>query len=419
MLNKITKLKDNLQWKLLFILSTGYMGAFINIQGIQALMPFIQDDFGISRTEAGLYSTFLFLSATVVAIFSGNIVDKIGSKKTLLFGIFSIGFLMLAHTVSPIYSIILILAFITGIGFSIITPAVNKSIMDEVTPENRGISMGIMHSGSGIGGFAGAALLPILAGTLGWRGAILISSLLTIILGFYVKKAYNPDKSLANNNDNPDSNFKDNILSLLKNKQLMLACSLGLIFGLAVGSIPAHYTLFLTTDLGYSSALAGFALGIVQIGGIIGRTLWGWISDSIFNGNRTISFILIMFIIVLLNLSYGLFGEFLASSRLIILTISFMLGLTAFGWSGLYFTVVGERVRPDQTGIASGLSLIFLRTGVVVGPPLFGLLADHYDHYHNSWLVLAGLVFVSGAIYYYLQNKEDKKNSRPYTGPNV
>ncbi len=65
MLNKIDELKNGLQWKLLFILSTGYMGAFINIQGIQSLMPFIQDDFGISRTEAGLYSTFLFLSALV------------------------------------------------------------------------------------------------------------------------------------------------------------------------------------------------------------------------------------------------------------------------------------------------------------------------------------------------------------------
>ncbi|MFW5790431.1 MAG: MFS transporter [Halanaerobiaceae bacterium] len=410
MLEKVSKLKDNLQWKLLFILSTGYIGAFINIQGIQALMPFIQDDFGISRTEAGLYSTFLFLSATVVAVFSGNIVDKIGSKKTLLFGIFSIGFLMLAHIISPVYSIILILAFITGIGFSIITPAVNKSIMDEVSPENRGVSMGLMHSGSGIGGFAGATLLPILAGNLGWRGAILVSSLLTIILGIYVKKAYNPDKALANNNDDSNNNFKDNIIDLLKNKQLILACSLGLIFGLAVGSIPAHYTLFLTTDLGYSSALAGFALGIVQIGGIFGRTFWGWVSDSIFKGDRTISFILIMIAIILLNLIYGLAGDFLASSNLIILIISFLLGLTAFGWSGLYFTVVGERVRPEQTGIASGLSLVFLRTGVVVGPPLFGLLADHYDHYHNSWLILAGLIFITGIIYYYLQTKEDKKS---------
>lgn len=409
MLEKIIDLKDNLQWKLLFILSTGYMGAFINIQGIQALMPFIQDDFGISRTEAGLYSTFLFISATGVAIFSGNIVDKIGSKKTLLFGIFSIGFLMLAHTVSPVYSIILILAFITGIGFSIITPAVNKSIMDEVDPEKRGVSMGLMHSGSGIGGFAGATLLPIIAGTLGWRGALLISSLLTIILGIYVKKAYNPDKSLANNNDDSDINFKDNILNLLKNRQLMLACSLGLIFGLAVGSIPAHYTLFLTTDLGYSSALAGFALGIVQIGGIFGRTFWGWVSDSIFKGNRTISFILIMTAIIILNFIYGISGEFLANNNFIILTISFLLGLTALGWSGLYFTVVGERSTPEQTGIASGLSLVFLRTGVVVGPPFFGLLADQYDHYHYSWLALAGLIFIAGIIYYYLQNKENKK----------
>ncbi|MEJ6949662.1 MFS transporter [Natronospora cellulosivora (SeqCode)] len=105
-------LKEKLNKKLLFFLFSGYMTASLNIQGIQALMPFIQEDFGISRTEAGLFSTFFFVSAISIALFSGNIVDRIGSKKGLSIGIISTGGLIVLHAFSPIYFLILILAFL-------------------------------------------------------------------------------------------------------------------------------------------------------------------------------------------------------------------------------------------------------------------------------------------------------------------
>ncbi|MGM0420810.1 MAG: MFS transporter [Bacillota bacterium] len=407
--NKLNNIKNSLQWKLLLVLSTGYMGAFLNIQGVQSLMPFIRDDFGISRTQAGLYPTFFFLSATAVAIFSGAVVDKIGSKTGLLIGCFSIGGLMILHGLAPIYGVILILAFITGIGFSIITPSVNKAIMTEVKPEKRAISMGLMHSGSGFGGFTGATLLPILALQIGWRAALITSALIAVGLGLMVTKKFHPGKNNNSETSFDPGQFKGEVRELIKNRQLMLACMLGLIFGLAVGSIPAHYTLFVTLDLNYSSALAGLALGIVQIGGIFGRTFWGWVSDALLGGSRKNTFMIIIIFVFALKLIYGLAGGILSSSAVLLLFISFLLGLTALGWSGLFFTVVSERARPEQTGIASGLSLIFLRSGVVIGPPLFGMLADYFDHYFYSWLILGVFVLTAGLLYYFLQTREDNK----------
>jgi len=407
--SKLASLRADLQWQLLFLLSTGYMAAFVNIQGIQALMPFIRDEFAITRTQAGLYSTFMFLSATAIAVFSGSIVDKIGSKRGLVFGAVSIGILMIIQGISPVYSLLLILAFITGIGFSIITPSVNKAIMLEVPPRNRAVSMGLMHSGSGVGGFAGATLLPLLALRIGWRSALIISGISAILLGLLVARKYFPDKEGSSGASLTGDSFKEEVFDLLQNRQLMLACMLGLTFGLAVGAIPAHYTLFLTMDLFYSSALAGFALGIVQIGGIFGRTFWGWLSDRLLDGDRKNSFMLLMISIVILKLIYGFLGDALAASTTFMLFISFLLGLSALGWSGLFFTVVSERARPDQTGIASGMSLIFLRTGVVLGPPIFGFLGDLVEHYFYSWLLLGALVFLSGMLYYRLQSLEDHR----------
>lgn len=402
----------SLQWKFLLLLASGYMASFLSIQGIQALMPFLRADFGITRTQAGLYSTFLFSSATIIAIFSGNIVDKIGSRPGLLIGIFSLGGLMVLHGLAPVYGILLMLALFAGLGFSVITPAVNKALMLKVKPERRAISMGIMHSGSGIGGFTGATLLPILAGSIGWRLAIIASGITALGLGFIVSRNLAlKNGRTSESKDSASNNFKKQFSNIIKNEQLMLACSLGLVFGLAVGAIPAHYTLYLTLDLNYPEAIAGFSLGLVQLGGIVGRILWGWVSDVPLAGDRKNSFLIIMIVIVLLKLLNAFAGSLLAGSIWLMFIISFLLGVSALGWSGLFFTVVSERASPEQTGIASGMSLIFLRLGVVIGPPVFGFLGDYFDHYHNSWLVLALVVMTSGLMYYIMQSRIDQKTT--------
>lgn len=395
-----------LQWKFLLLLSGGYMGSFLSIQGIQALMPFLRREFGITRTQAGLYSTFLFTTATIIALFSGSIVDRIGSRTSLLFGVYSMGILMLAHGIMPVYGLILMLALLTGLGFSIITPAVNKAVMMKVKPSRRAVSMGIMHSGSGVGGFVGATLLPVLAGFIGWRFSIMISGAVGVGLGLIISRTLSLENGAEDDDENgEDKSFKKQFLSIVKNKKLMLACSVGLSFGLAVGAIPAHYTLYLTLDLNYPEALAGLALGVVQIGGVFGRIFWGWVSDVPLRGDRKNGFLIIMIVIVILKLINAFGGELLAGNLWFLLIISFLLGLAALGWSGLFFTVVSERATPSQTGIASGMSLIFLRLGVVIGPPIFGLLGDHFDHYHYSWLLLAGLVLTAGLGYYILETR--------------
>ncbi len=413
MFSVLTQKLSDLKLKFLLLLGSGYMASFLCIQGIQSLMPFIQSEFGISRTQAGLYSTSLFITATIIAVFSGGIVDRIGSRKGLIIGVSSLGVIMLLHGFAPFYSLILVLALLAGLGFSIITPAVNKALMYEVAPSRRAVSMGIMHSGSGVGGFAGATLLPILAGFFGWRPAIILAGGMSIITGLIVSRRYNVNGSTAapedNAGENTRSGFWTQFKNILKNEQLMLACSLGLVFGLAVGAIPAHYTLYLTLDLQYSEAMAGFALGLAQLGGIFGRILWGWVSDVPLKGDRKNAFMLIMVAIVSLKLINAFGGDMLSSHPLFMLAVSLLLGVSALGWSGLFFTVVSERATAEQTGLASGVSLVFLRLGVVIGPILFGYLGDIFEHYHRSWLLLAGLVFASGLIYYLLQSRKDSE----------
>lgn len=387
-----------IQWNYLLLLSSAYFATSINMQGIQALMPFIQADFNLSRTQAGLYTTFFFISATAAAVFSGNIVDDYGARKGMLIGVFSVGGMMILHSFAPVYTILLLFALICGFGFSIITPSVNKAIIEGVDQSKRAISMGIMQSGGGIGGFVGASLLPLFAENFGWRKGIALSGVLAIAVGVVIiiflkeQNSYSSTKS--------EQPIFSRLKKLLENKDLFLLCLLGLGFGTAIGSIPAHFALFLTLDLGFSAAAAGLSLGILQIGGIVGRPFWGIVSDKVFSGKRDPALKFLIAAIITMLVVFGLFIWRMADYTWLIFLFSFLLGMTGMGWMGLYFTFIGESVGSEKTGLATGLALIFLRAGVIVSPPIFGLIADISGNYNLSWLVLAFTIFLIGLIYF-------------------
>ncbi len=394
------------KYRLLFLLAGGYLVSNLNIQGIQALMPFIQSEFGISRTMAGLYTTVLFTAATMIAIFSGNLVDKIGARRGVLIGIFSIGLLIFVHVPAPFYGVLLILAFPMGIGFSIITPSINKALMLKVRAEKRAVSMGIMHSGGGIGGIAGASLLPILASNFSWRVSLLFSGTVALLVGMMVFKHLDMgDDSPAEDESAAGGGLFVNIREIISNKGLITTCLLGFSFGLTFGAVPAHYTLFLTLDLDYTAVVAGLALGLMQFGGLFGRIFWGWISDKLLQGNRPRTFMMMIFSTASLMLFNAFAGSILKSYTAVVMISSLLLGATVVGWSGIFFTVIGEKAGPDKVGLASGVSLVFARTGIVIGPPLFGMLGDYFDHYHFSWFLFALLISSIGLTYFILNKR--------------
>lgn len=398
----ILEKKNKLQYKFLFIISTAYLAVDINMQGFLALMPFVREEFALSSSKAGLYSSFYFLLATIVAVFSGRIVDKIGSKTGLVVGTTSIGILMFFHSRAPNFTLILFLAFLTGLFFSIITPSLNKAVMQRTAPKNRATSMGVMQMGGGIGGFTGATFLPFLGEKFGWRNAVLFSALIALMVGIFIFiffKEQNKKDAAEDSSKKAQPNFKDSMLKLFQNKNLLLVCLFGLVLGFNSSAVPAHYTLYLTQDIDMSRTAAGFAFGLLQIGGIIGRPLWGFLNDKLLNGSRTKGLVIVGLSLTAVMIYYSNFISAFNPSRYTIYLSSLILGFVTLGWMGLYFTAVIELASEKLAGIGTGLSLVFIRFGVLLSPPIFGLLADLNSSYQLSWLGLSILSAVSTLLF--------------------
>ncbi len=387
--------------RVLILLSSAFVAATLNIQGFIGMMPLIQLDFAISAAEAGLYTSFYFASATIVAVFAGRKVDTLGTGASLSVAVAVIGVMMLLHAVSPAYLIILGLAFVTGIGFSLITPSVSKGIRDSVAPAKRAGAMGIAHGFGGVGALLGTAVMPSVAALAGWRGVLTVGAFFALGTSLLIRVFW---ERVAGPAAQPEAgNGRGAMLAdmriLLANRRLMVLGLAGLVFGVAISSATAHSALFLTRDLGYSPAFAGIALSILYVGSIVGQPSWGLINDRLLGGRRRRGLLVLGFLIAVISLVFGLIlsptGLLAPAAGVpvaVLLLMMFLLGFTIFGMPPLYFTAIGEITAPEYTGVATGLGLVFTRTGVVLAAPLFGLLYDLTGTYTLSWLALSVVV---------------------------
>lgn len=169
---------------------------------------------------------------------------------------------------------------------------------------------------------------------------------------------------------------------------------LGVMFGVASGIIVTHFTLYLFLDFGFTEISAGLGFMILQIGSMVGRPGWGLLNDKLFEGREKIGFSVIAVLIGLISIIFALLHNFNPSISLI-LFLGFIFGSVGRGWQGLYFSAISEQVGMEDTGTGIGLSLVFVRSGIVIGPPIFGFIADQTGSYSYSWFFLAMFIFAA------------------------
>jgi len=384
----------------LLIMSTAYIAVFSSIQGFKAMLPLVQAEFGITSAQAGLYATFFYASGVALAIFSGRIVDAIGARKGLIGGVLIIMSLMLLHTLAPVFPALLGLALFTGVGFSIVTPSINKGIIEMVDPAKRAISNGIVHGGGGIGGILGSSVLPAIGERTDWRISLLIVAVLALAMAFLLYRFFHPENNNGESEEGAPSTFGADLKRVVTNPRVLMVSLIGMMAGLSVGNITLHYTLFLTSDLGFSASLAGVTLSVFIAGGILGNPTFGYLNDRFFNSNRRLGlFILGLFVSGMFAI-LGLVILPLQPAAWIIVALSFVFGFFSFAIMGMMFTTLGDVVGPRLMGTATGLMLIFTRLSMVVGPPVVGRLADLRGDYGFGWLAISIVVLVLIVIFY-------------------
>jgi MFS family permease len=398
------KAKEYFNWKVLFIISLSSIAMGVYRDGISALFPFLQNEFSLTRTQVAFYSTSLYIASMTFSIFSGRLVDIKGAKRGMILGILFVGFFLIAHTLAHNFAILLVFAACAGIGMSINPSAANKGITEWFPQRWRNSATGIWSTSFPIGGALAASFLPILGILIGWRKALFIPGFFILFCGLLIFLIYHDNERVKNNLKKYSTKavpFWEDFSKLSKNSDLIAISVFGFFLGATEGAILTHFTLFLYLDYGLNESIAGLGFAFVQFGSISGRLIWSVVCDKFLNADRRKAFVILASIFLLTTLVFSLFLKNIHPSVTVLFFLAFLAGFSGRGWDGLFFPSVTEIVKTEQVGVAIGLSVLFIRAGILLAPPIFGYIADLRGAYDMSWLLL-GLIMFSTSIAQYL-----------------
>jgi ACS family hexuronate transporter-like MFS transporter len=359
------------------------VSAFGNLS-IPPLTPFLRDELNLTHAEVGLLMSFIYIGVVSASLFFGWITDLLGERRALTLGLGIQGIFMIGFAWVHTFLLGGFLLLFSGIGYSSVNPATTKGVMRWFPPQGRATAMGIKQTGIPLGGILAASTLPSLALAFGWRASVILISAVTLVFILAVRIGIPAAPSMQNQ---PAGMRWAQLGEVLSNRSILALSIMGIFLAGAQLAILTHLVLFLKKEYLFSTVLAGLFLALVQAGGIAGRIGWGLVSDFLAGGRRKSILVIIGIIAVLQLFLLARIGPEIPASLLVLFII--LLGSTTIGYHGVLFGLMGEIVRKEVVGLATGFSLTITFLGIVLYPPIFGYVVDRLGSYSPAWDMLA------------------------------
>jgi ACS family hexuronate transporter-like MFS transporter len=359
----------------------------LSVLAVAPLAPFLLESMALSRVQVGLFLPAVYLGGVLMALPAGWLTDRLGVRATLGLGQVIIGVMVMLATFTWSLPTFLGCLVVAGFGFSVLNPSTGKAVIEWFPPRRRGFAMGIKQTGLTLGGLIAALTMPPLALHLGWRHALATAGALSLLSAALVAVIYRTPAAAVAARPTEWPRVAE-LGMFLRRPGVVIVFLSGLALSIAQSAVLAYLALYAKETFAVSAVAAGQFLALAQVGGTGSRLAWGAISDRFFGGRRRPG---VMINALIGAAAYALLalGERLPTPLAVPLAV--VAGAGAFGWVGLYLALVAEIGGVRYAGLLTGVAVAFSWSGVLVGPPIFGLVLQATGSYTAPWLILAGI----------------------------
>lgn len=355
------------------------------MMALPAIAPAVAEHLSISTAYLGAYVACVYFAAMFSTLMVGIGLKRFGAIRISQMGLIISGLgLLLSAVPHPVT--IVIGAFLIGLGYGPITPASSHILIKSTPPRQLSLVFSIKQTGVPLGAVMAGVMVPPMEAFTNWQVALLFVGLACIVCAVLVRplrEQLDQDRDPSARTSLVDS-LVGPVLMVWRHQDLRNLAFVSFLFVFAQLSCTAYIVTFLYEDLGWGLIAAGIALTVAQAAGVGGRVLWGLMADRWLGALR-----MMMVLAVLLALAAG--GMALltpTSSYVFLFAVLALLGSTAIGWNGVYLAEVARRAPKGQAGTATGGTLGFTFMGVVIGPSMFGLLAEGVGSYGLAYFFL-------------------------------
>ncbi len=365
--------------------------------GFTAFFEPLVREFGWSYTEISFAMSLRGLEMGILAPFIGILADRFGSRKLMFFGVITVGLglILLGFTRSlvTLYGAILLISFGAGGCTSVVT----MTVVAHWFRRKIGTALGIMTSGFGASGLM-IPLVVMVIDAFGWRTAVIAFGIgmwiIGIPLSLVVRDRPEPYGYFIDGDPGPSGDSKNiavsrgekrSFLDLLKMKELRCLNLAEAIRFMVLTAVIIHIMPYLST-VGWSRTSAGLVAAAIPLVSVVGRLLFGWLSD-LFNKRLVMAWAFTSMGCGMLVLPYA------GTDYLIfVFLIPFSMGIG--GITVLRGAILREYYGMDSFGTMIGIVMGFGAAGGIVGPTLAGFVFDLLGNYQIVWSWFSGCVFL-------------------------
>jgi MFS family permease len=385
------------QFLLVFLLSLNFGIVFFDRQALNALMPFVQPELGLSQTQIGLLAGGLSFSWAIAAFFVGKLSDSLGKRKVLLIAA-TIAF-SLCSFLSGIATSFLFLfgaRLLMGAAEGGVMPISHAMVASEVNPKWRGLAQGVAQNlGSNLlGSFLAPVVLVAFATAFSWREAFYLAAvpgLLSSALIWFMLKEPEPMAAAEVSEDGVASEADISIMDALKNRNMFICVVVGVLMVAHFVTTWAFMPLYLTEVKGLDPTTMSWLMGTLGIAAAIYSFSIAGLSDII--GRKPVM-VALPFLSVL-----GPLGAMYVDGSIALLAVVFFVGWAVNGVFPIFMATIpsetfSQRHHATVLGLAMGSCEVL---GGVFGPPIGGMLNDAFGMETFLWMLIV-LGVVSGFV---------------------
>ena len=411
-MNSINQPNQTRAWLIVAVATFGLVVSNgLSIGGIPVFYKAIQNDFiALGAVEASHVETFIsncniitFFMSGVFSMLGGWLLTRISLKFLMILGSVALGVGLVMHAQATTVETVYFSRFLMGasLGFVGVTPSV--VLVSNWFDKNRGTALGVLLTGTSLGGVTIPFVATPLINAYGWRTAMLFVSLLVWLLllpaiVFFVKdREANAEKGV----------IEDGITL-----REAIRTPIFWVFGLCAALV--FYPIFVTSQqfvlylqspkIGASLAMAAWAQSAFFASSVGGKFLSGMVSDRFSSTKVLLLFCTLMFAatLVLFDLTAWTWLLFLLPFGL--------------GYGGTF--VLLQRLAADyfgrrEYGKILGTIVMLEIIGAAVGGRVTGILADRAGGDYTVafyGVVFAALgAFVCAALLNFMRKKGEEK----------
>jgi MFS family permease len=367
---------------------------------VAVVLPEVQAEFGVSRSEASLPYTLMMIGFGVGGVYMGRIVDRWGVTVSLLIGSAGIliGFVWAGMSES-IWGFALAHGLFLGLLGTSATFAPLVADTSLWWNRRRGIAVAVCASGNYLAG----AIWPHIAQwgvtTSGWRQTYIVMGIVCSIgmalFALFLRRRPPLNQVSVPTNGRP-STVSETPFGLTTNRAQTLLIVAGLACCVAM-SMPQVHIVAYCVDLGFGPARGAEMLSLMLACGVVSRLISGVICDRIGGIKTLLLGSALQGIALLMFLPFdGLVSLYL---------ISAMFGLFQGGIVPSYAIIIREHFPAAETGRRVGAVIMATMLGMALGGWMSGKIFDLTGSYQAAVMngILWNLLNLSIATWLFLR----------------